>query len=345
MKAAFLQTLGRLEVRETERPPCPPRGILLRVRACAICGSDLRTFTYGHHAVTLPHILGHEIAGEVAEVDAQVEGFQVGDRVTLSPAVSCGRCLHCRSGHFNRCDNLLALGEDLPGGYAEYVAIPARLLDEGYLIHIPEGLSFEAAALAEPLSCVLNGQELVQVSLDDTVAIIGLGAIGCMHIAVARLRGARKIIAFDISPVRLEMARSFRADIYSDASAEDPVEVVRRTTKGHGVDVAIVACASGKAQTQAVAMAAKGGRVCLFGGLPKGSSLVSLDTNLVHYRELTVVGAFGATPIQLQHAVNLIASRMIPVDRLITHVFPLQEIARAFEVAASEESLRVIVMP
>jgi len=344
VKAAFLQTLGHLEVRETEHPLCPPRGAVLRVHACAICGSDLRTFHHGHHAVTLPHILGHEIAGEVAEVDAQEE-FRVGDRVALVPAVSCGRCLHCRSGHFNRCDNLLALGEDIPGGYAEYVAVPARLIDGGYLIHIPEGLSYEAAALAEPLSCVLNGQELVQVSLDDTVAVIGLGAIGCMHTAVARLRGARKIFACDISPVRLEMARFFHADAYFNSRAEDPMEAVRSATNGRGVDVAIVACASGAAQKQAIMMAAKGGRISFFGGLPKDNSLVSLDTNLIHYRELTVVGAFGATPIQLQRAINLIASCMMPVDRLITHVFPLEEIAHAFEVAASEESLRVIITP
>jgi len=213
------------------------------------------------------------------------------------------------------------------------------------LIHLPEGLSFEAAALAEPLSCVLNGQGLVRVSLDDTVAVIGLGAIGCMHVAVARLRGARKIFAIDISPARLEMARFFDADIYADAKAEDPVEVVRRATGGDGVDVAIVACASGEAQRQAIDMAAKGGRISFFGGLPQGNSLVSLDTNTIHYRELTVAGAFGTTPIQLQRAVNLIASGMMPVDRLVTHVFPLEEIARAFEVAASEESLRVVVTP
>lgn len=344
MNAAFLQTLGHLEVCETERPPCPPRGVVLRVRACAICGSDLRTFKHGHHAVTLPHILGHEIAGEVVEVDAQ-EGFEVGDRVAMSPAVSCGRCLRCRSGHLNQCDNLLAVGEDTPGGYAEYVALPAGLIEAGYLIHIPGGLSFEAAALAEPLSCVLNGQELVRVSLDDTVAVIGLGAIGCMHIAASRLRGARKILAFDISPARLEMARFFNADIYADAKAEDPVEVVRRATGGDGVDVAIVACGSSEAQKQAVDMAAKGGRISFFGGLPRGNSLVSVNTNTIHYRELTVVGAFGTTPIQLQRAANLIASGLIPADRLVTHVFPLEEIGHAFEIAASEESLRVVVTP
>jgi len=210
---------------------------------------------------------------------------------------------------------------------------------------MPVGLSFEAAALAEPLSCVLNGQELVRVSLDDTVAVVGLGAIGCMHIAVARLRGARKVFACDISPVRLEMARFFHADVYFNSRAEDPVEVVRSATNGRGVDVAIVACASGEAQKQAIAMAAKGGRISFFGGLPKDSSLVLLDTNPIHYRELTVVGAFGTVPIQLQRAVSLIASAMIPVDRLVTHVFPLEEIAYAFEVAASEESLRVIVAP
>lgn len=344
MKAGFLEELGHLVVREVERPDCPPRGAVLRVRACAVCGSDLRTFKHGHYAVKLPHILGHELSGEVVEIDARAD-FAPGDRVALAPAVSCGRCLHCRSGHFNRCNDIVALGEDIPGGFAEYVAVPARLLDGGYLIHMPAGMSFETAALAEPLACVLNGQELLQVSLDQTVAVLGLGAIGCMHIAVARRRGARRIFAFDISPTRIEIARAFGADAYFDSTAVDPVATILEATEGHGVDVAIVACASGEAQKQAVAMAAKGGHVSFFGGLPKDNSVVALDTNPIHYRELFVVGAFGTTPIQLQHAVNLISAGMLPVDQLATHVFPLDEIERAFEVAASEESLRVIVKP
>jgi len=344
MKAGVLESMGTVVVREIDRPACPGRGALLRVHACAICGSDLRTFRYGHRAVQLPHVLGHEIAGTVVESGGR-EDLEEGIQVTLCPAVSCGVCANCRAGRFNRCDRLIALGEDIPGGFAEYVSIPPRLIDAGYLVPVPSNVCPEHAALAEPLGCVLNGQELLDVTLGDTMAVIGLGAIGCMHVAVARKRGVRQIIAVDISPTRLDIARGFEADIYVNAAEEDPVGIVDRATGGRGVDVVVVACPSGEAQKQALNMAAKGGRVSFFGGLPHRDSQVSLDTNLIHYGELRVVGAFGSLPVHIVRAVDLIATGAIPVDQLATHVFPLDDIARAFEVAASEDSLRVVVSP
>jgi L-iditol 2-dehydrogenase len=344
MKAGVLESLGTLRVREVERPACPRRGALLRVSGCAICGSDLRTFRHGHRAVQLPHILGHEICGTIVELDERA-GFQEGARVTLTPAVSCGTCRHCRAGRFNRCDDLVALGEDIPGGFAEYVAVPARLIDAGYLAPVPPSVRSEHAAVAEPLGCVLNGQELLDVSLGDTVVVIGLGAIGCMHIAVARARGARQIMAVDISAKRLEIARGFEADVYINADERDAVAVVDQATEGRGVDVVVVACPSGNAQKQALAMAAKGGRVSYFGGLPHKDSHVSLDTNLIHYRELQVVGAFGSLPVHIAQAVDLISTGAIPMDRVVTHVFPLDDIGRAFSVATGEDSLRVVVSP
>jgi L-iditol 2-dehydrogenase len=345
MKAAFLQELGRLEIRDTARPEPGPGEVLVRVRACGICGSDLRSFRHGHHALRLPAILGHEISGEVAALGAGVTGLLVGQHVALTPAVSCGHCDACLNGHPNRCPDLLSIGENLPGGLAEYVLAPARSLEGGFLLPVPAEVSDDAASLVEPLSCILNGQELAGIGLGDNVVVIGLGPVGCMHIAVARQRGAQRIIASDVSAERLRRAHPFGADAYLDGSQQDIVAAVREMTAGQGADVVIVACPSGQAQVQAVQMAALGGRISLFGGLPKDKPVIPLDANLVHYRELRITGAFGMTSRHVRMALQLAAKGFIDTRHLVTHHFPLDEAAQAFEAAADSASLRVIVNP
>jgi len=345
MKAAFLQELGHLEVRETSRPEPGPGEALLRVRACGICGSDLRSVRYGHHALKLPHILGHEIAGIIAALGKGVKDLHLGQRVALTPAVTCGQCSACLNGHPNRCPNLLAIGENLPGGFAEYVIAPARSIVGGFLLPVPDEVSDDAATLAEPLSCVINGQELLNLGMGDTVVVLGLGPVGCMHVALARHRGASKIIASDVSPERLQLAKPFGADAYVDGSKQDVIAFVQDMTDGQGADVIIVACPSAEAQIQAVQMAALGGRISFFGGLPKDKPFVKLNTNLIHYRELLITGAFGMRQRHVPQALQLIANGALDVEHLITHRFPLDEIVQAFEVAASGKSLRVIVNP
>jgi len=240
---------------------------------------------------------------------------------------------------------LLSIGENLPGGFAEYVIAPARSLAGGFLLPLPDEVSDDAATLAEPLSCVINGQELLGLGMGDSVAVLGLGPVGCMHVALARHRGARKVIACDVSPDRLRLAKPFGADAYVDANKQDMVAVVRDMTDGQGADVAIVACPSAQAQVQAMQMAALGGRISFFGGLPKDEPFIQLDANLVHYRELLITGAFGMTQRHVQQALQLVANGFLNTEHLITHHFPLDEITQAFEAAASGESLRVIVNP
>ena len=345
MKTALLVRLSLLELREVETPRPEPGDVIVQVKACGVCGSDLRTFLHGHAHVTFPATLGHEFAGVVTEVGAGVQGFVPGDHVVASPAVPCGHCPECIAGRYNRCDDLLSIGEDLPGGFAEYVRVPVQAVSRGGVVRLPVDLSFEAATLAEPLSCVLNGQELVGVGIGDTVVVIGLGPIGCMHLVMARLRGAQRIIGVEKSMERLEMAKRFHADLHVNALTEDPVAAVQKATHGRGAEVVVVACPSHEAQQQALAMSAKGGRISLFGGLPRDNPTVLLDTNRIHYREILVIGAFGATFRTLRKAAGLMSSGAIPSDLLISHRFPLERISDAFAVAARPDSLRVIVVP
>lgn len=343
MKAAFLTGLRQLEIREVEEPRPGPGDVLIQVKACGICGSDLRTYNHGHAHVTYPAILGHEFAGVVAGLGEGVHGLEAGNRITTNVAVPCGHCPECIAGRYNRCDSILSIGEDLAGGFAEYVLIPAQTVSRGSIAHLPAEMSFEAATLAEPLCCVLNGQELAGVGVGDTVVVIGLGTIGCLHVLAARARGAQHIIGVDRVPERLTVAQRFKANQYVNAQEKDTVAVVLEATGGRGADVTIVACGSHEAQQQAVAMAAKGGRISFFGGLPKDDPHVLLDTNRIHYREITVVGAFGATFPTLRQAVGLIASEAVPVADLISDRFPLEAISQAFARAALPESLRVII--
>lgn len=345
MKAALLTALEKLEVCEVETPTAGPGDVVIQVKACGVCGSDLRTFHYGHAHVTFPAILGHEFAGVVTEVGEGVQGLCPGDHVVTSPAVPCGYCPECIAGRYNRCDNLLSIGEDLPGGFAQYVRLPVQTVSRGGVLPMPDGLLFEAATLVEPLSCVLNGQDLVNVGIGDTVVVIGLGTIGCMHVVMARLRGARRVIGVEKEATRLVAAQRFQADLYIHAQEQDPVAAVLEATNGRGAEVVIVACPSHEAQQQALAMAAKGGRISLFGGLPKDKPEVLLNTNIIHYREILVVGAFGASFPTLRKAAELTANGAIPVDLFISGRFPLERISEAFDMATQAHSLRVIVLP
>ncbi len=343
MKAAFLTGLRQLEIRDTPAPQPGPGDVVIQVKACGICGSDLRTYNHGHAHVTYPAILGHEFAGVVAATGDGVYGLSRGDRVTTNVAVPCGHCPECVAGRYNRCDDILSIGEDLSGGFAEAVLIPAQTVSRGSVVRLPDVMSFAAATLAEPLSCVLNGQELARVGIGDTVAVVGLGTIGCLHVVAARAQGAQYIIGMDRVPERLAVARQFGADQYVNSQEQDPVAAVREATRDRGADVVIVACGNHEAQQQAVAMAAKGGRISFFGGLPKDDPHVLLDTNRIHYREITVVGAFGATFPTLRKAVGLLAGGAVPAERLISDRFPLENIGQAFARAARPDSLRVIV--
>ncbi len=345
MKAAVLEGLDKLAVQEVSTPTVEDDGVLVRVRACAVCGSDIRMFHHGNPRLKPPAIMGHESAGEVVAAGKRVTKFKVGDRVAIGADVPCGECPFCEAGIGNNCPINYAMGYQFPGSFAEYVYLNRIVVNYGPVHKIPDHVSYEEAALAEPLGCVLNALELSSVHLGDTVAIIGAGPIGCMIIEAARLMGAAKIIVVQRSRPRLEMARRFNADVYICSSEEDSVARVLEETGGLGADVILTACPSPQAQVDAIAMARNRARVNFFGGLPKGQSNVTLDTNVIHYKELFVMGAHGCVPRHHQQAVGLIASGAFRMSQYISHTFPLDRIAEAFAAAESHAGMRVVVKP
>jgi len=345
VNAAVLEALENLVVREVPTPSAGPGELLVRVRACAVCGSDLRIFHHGNPRVKPPQIIGHEIAGEVVEVGAGVEGFAVGDRVAIGADVPCGVCPECREGRGNNCAINYAIGYQFPGGFAEYILLNQTTVNYGPVHKIPEGLSFAEAALAEPLACCINGLELCWLGVGESVVIIGAGPAGLMLAQLARHMGATKIIVAQRSKGRVELARKFDVDVVISTTEEDLRQRVLEETEGRGADVIVVACASPEAQMQAIELAATRGRINFFGGLPRGTPPISIESNLIHYKELYVTGSHGSVPRQHKAALGLIAARAVDVKRLITHTVPLAEIHRAFELVESRAGLKVVVEP
>jgi L-iditol 2-dehydrogenase len=306
VKAAFLVGVNELEVREVPDPVAPDDGLVLQVQACGVCGSDLRRWNEGPLE---PYVPGHEVGGIVVEVGSGVTRYRPGDHLAVAPDIHCGHCYYCQRALYNLCDDLHFLGvtPGYPGGFAQAMVLTGEALENGIVHRMPAGLSFVEGALAEPCSSVLAAHHKAGTSLDDTVV--------------------------------------FRPDLVVDPLHQDLVEQVRCFTGGVGADIVICANPVAETQTQAVEMVRKGGRVILFGGLPRSDPLVALDANRIHYGEIEVVGAFSYHPTFHELALDVLRRKLVPADLLVTHRFPLDQVAKAFETAASGQGLKVVVTP
>ncbi|MCL1854738.1 MAG: alcohol dehydrogenase catalytic domain-containing protein [Clostridia bacterium] len=343
MKAAILYAPGDMRVETIEKPICPPGGALVKLHASLICGSDLKIYQHGHPKTPMPQIIGHESCGTIEAIDAPGSGLQAGDRVTIQTSIPCGRCLMCQQGSFNLCENLEAISWGLPGTFAEYIAIPRNAMEHGNLIKVPDSLRDEEVCLAEPLACVINGQELVGFSPGETVLVIGAGPIGLLHAELARAGGAGRILLAERSPNRLKMAEAFGYDRLIDTKAGPLPEQVLTATGGRGANVVSVTAPARAAQEAAVACAALKGRISLFGSLPAGDCAITLDSRAIHYRELKVFGAFSSSVNNMMKALKILASSRIRTDLIITHTMALERIVEGIQIAIRGEALKVLI--
>lgn len=341
MRAAVLNAPNEMSL--TEAPdPSPAKGdLVLRVKAATICGTDIRILRGRKTAgVRYPSIIGHEFSGEV------VDGFgpyEPGMRVGVCPAIPCGHCPQCIRGRENLCPNAEAIGYQIDGAFAEYIRIPARAVDLGNVHILPDGIGFAEAALVEPLACVLNGQNKVSVAQGDTVVVLGAGPIGTLHVKVARLRGAARVIVSEPNAARRAAAVAAGADVGIDPMNEDLRARVREETHGLGADVVICAIGIPALAAQAIGLAGYGGRVSLFAGFSKGEQ-AQLDVNAIHYDELRVVGAFGLSRLDYETALHIVADRRIDTRDMITHRYSLGQVDEAFAQAESGGAMKVAIL-
>lgn len=343
MKAAVFKGIENMKHCDVPKPVCEKDGILVRVESCCICGGDIRNFHNGLRHGVESQIMGHEIGGIIEEVGEEITSFQVGDRVAIAPDVSCGECYYCKRGMVNLCNNHRMLGTHWPGGFAQFIYLPKEVWSRGFIEKIPDSMTYDQAALAEPASSVIACQEYNNVKVGDTVVIIGDGPIGCLHIEVARARGASKIIMVGIS--KLDLAAHFKPDYLIHAIEKEPISEVLKITDGIGADIVICANPVTSTQQQAVEMVRKRGRVVLFGGVPKDNNMTSLDSNRIHYNEITVVGAFSYPAIGLEEAVKYINDGLIHPELYIHKLLPLSQIEEGFELAKQGKVLKVVVKP
>lgn len=346
MKAAYYYGIGDIRIEEVDVPKINEEEILIKVRACAVCGTDLRIFKFGHFKIPADtkRVLGHEIAGEIVQVGSKVKGYTVGMKVAVPPNVGCGTCPMCINGYNQLCPDYEAFGISLDGGFQEYMKIPAFAIKAGNVVPIPEGVTYEEAAITEPLSCCYNSYEALKTVPGDTVLVIGAGPIGALHMMINQLAGATKVIVADISQRRLEEIKDLGADIIINSAEKDLSDEVMKETEGRGADVIITACSVPDLQRQALEMAAPHGRINFFGGLPKGKEEVTLNTNLIHYKELIALGTTGSSIADFYKSLQIVASKKVNAKGLVSAMFSVEETAKAFEYAASGQGMKALVV-
>jgi L-iditol 2-dehydrogenase len=329
-----------VEVREVDAPVAGPGEVLIRVRAAAICGSDLGIydFTPAYSGMELPVVMGHEFSGVVEAIGEDVRAYSVGDRVLSRSVVSCGECRFCVAGMDNLCESSSLFGIHQDGGFAEYISVP-----QGLLYPIPEGMSFEEAALVEPLSNAVHFvNDLTPVEPGDLAVVLGIGPIGLFSAQLLRLAGADVLMTgISVDTERFEIAKRLGIEAVN-VDEVDPVDLVMGRTSGRGADVAFVAVGAPSAVHQAVRLVRKRGHITVIGIFPGD---VAVPMTVVVRREITLAGAYDARAENFEDAIALIESGRIKAVDLVTHRFPLEEAERAFEVAQSKAGCKVLFVP
>ena len=342
MKAALLYRVKDLRIETVEKPKVGYGEVLVKVKAATTCGTDLKIFQRGYVSgvIKLPTVFGHEWAGDVAEVGEGVPWLEEGMRVRAGNSSPCLRCKMCQKQQYNLCEDMMWLW----GAYAEYIKIPARIVNLNTQ-QIQSHVSYEEAPLTEPLACVLHGLEKAHIKLGDTIAIIGAGPVGLLHLITAKKMGAGKIIISDMIDERLQLASRLGADETINAKQEDTVENTKELTEGYGADIVIEAIGLPATWEQALKMVRKGGTVLEFGGCPPRTE-IKVGTEQLHYGETTILGTFHATPAHFKKALNLIASGTLNVKPLVTRKMKLDNIGEAFEIlTTSKADIKIAILP
>lgn len=334
---------GDIRLEEVMIKPLADGEVLVKVESALTCGTDVKTYRRGHPVLIkqIPSGFGHEFAGVIAKVGRGVEGFEVGDRVVAANSAPCENCFYCRKEEFNLCENL----DLLNGAYSEYIVVPSRIVGKN-MLKLPEGLSFDKAAFAEPLANVVHGVERTKIKPGQTVGIIGIGPIGLMFAKLAKLKGAR-VIAAGRNPLKLELAKEFAgADEVVDLNKyKNPEKIfLSFTEEGKGLDIAVECVGLPSIWERMFSLVRPGGTVHFFGGCKSGST-VSFDTTRMHYGDIKMMSVFHHTPKYFRQALELIASGQIDVEQLITDTISLAEVETAMQKHINGEAIKFLVKP
>lgn len=342
MNAALFYGPGDVRFEKIEVPKPGPGEVLVKIEAALTCGTDIKTYQRGHPKIIqrIPSTFGHEFSGSIVEVGEGVTRFEPGMRVASCNAAPCQECFYCKTNRQNLCENLVILN----GAYAEYIVVPEPIVKYN-LLEIPDHMSYQEAALAEPLGTAIHAMDETNIKQGDTVVVIGSGPMGLMLSRLAHLRGAR-VILLGKGEERLEKAKKFGVNEVIDITqVEDKVGVARELTEmGRGADVVIEAVGKPEAWEEAIQIAGKGATVTFFGGCKSGTT-ITVDTVLLHYSELKLIGVFHQTPDHFRRSLKMLASRLVDGREFVKETLPLSQLLEAFRKVKALEAIKYAIDP
>lgn len=330
MRAAVLEEKGRVRVKDFEKPQITSKELLLKIKACSICGTDRKIYEHGREQIEGQQILGHEIAGEIIEIGEEVKYYEEGMRVTLAPNIGCGYCHVCRRGWQQLCPDFRAFGIGIPGGFAEYMKVPAPAIRRGNLTEIPDNLSYASGALIEPLACCFNARQSIDIQPGENLLIFGAGIMGHFHLILNQVLGIGEVIMVDIDKRRLEMSEKYGADHTIDSSAEDLREVVFEITDGRGMDNIITAAPVAAVQKQALELLDINGAINFFAGIA-GEEKIPVSSNDLHYKQQVLTGTTGSSVQQFRQTAKITKNNNLDLEDMITKAIDLEELETIFE--------------
>lgn len=349
MKALIYNQKNKITLEEIPIPDYTEDEALIKVYSAPICGTDLKIIKNGHFKIPEGEnrVLGHEVSGQVMKVGKNVTRLKVNDIVSMAPNVGCGFCDECVEGKTQLCKDYEAIGITLNGAFSEYMKIPRKFLDQGNIYIFPNtnNISYDECSLTEILATVLCGAEACKIGYSDIVLIIGAGPIGIVHTMLAKISGAQKVIVSETIEKRREQAKNFGVDALLDPNNSNFKNRLSELTYGRGPDVIIIAAPSSKAQEDSIEIVAREGRINFFGGLPKGKEFIRINSNIIHYKGVTITGTTGSSVYQYRKAVELIISKKVPIKKIISKKYRLEEFEEAFKSASSGNNLKIIFNP
>jgi L-iditol 2-dehydrogenase len=342
MLAAVFHAPNNISVQQV---PITHRQVTLKVSACAVCGYDVRVFRNGHRKVSPPVILGHEICGEIQKDIMVGEGrtINAGSRVAVCPLIPCLNCPYCQVGDYNLCMKLKEIGSTSDGGFAQYVTIPEQLVKIGGLVHVPDSLTDEEAALLEPLACCLNSfSRMLPLAKASTVVIIGDGPMGLIHLQLFKRLSSSRVAIVGKVPSRMEKSKAIGADAVFAYSRETVADVLDFTGASSGAGAVVVATSNPVAFELATKVSGRNSKINVFAGMPSRQTFL-LDVNWLHYNQISITGTFSSTPKMLEQATKIAADKTIDLSAIVTHKYSLPEIEKAIDVTEKYYGLRAVI--
>jgi len=341
MKAVFVRGKNRVAVDDISVPFMGDHDVLVQMRACGLCGSDLEK-VYGDYGMSSGK-LGHEPTGNIIKMGKSIKGYCIGDRVFVHHHVSCHACHYCWHGDFTMCD-MYQKSNIEPCGLSEQFLVHDSNITRGGLVKLPKDVTFDEASLIEPLACCIRGLTKCNLQKGDDIAILGAGPAGLMHVILAKLTGVGRIVVFDINQFRLDFAKeNFDIDTYNVAGEKDIIKKMKDSTEGRGADTTIVATGNSKAILQSFDLTRKGGNILLF-GVPTEGTMVLCDISKVYSNELSIIPSYASSEIEINQAIRLISSKRINLGSLITHRFDITNASEGIECAhKAKDAIKVII--